>query len=36
MLVNASIDGGKHLGSGSYLIDPNNDIRAHMTWPCTY
>lgn len=35
MMVNASVDGGKHLGSGSYLIDPNNDIRAHMTWPCT-
>jgi endonuclease YncB( thermonuclease family) len=35
MLVNASIDGGRHLGSGSYLIDPMNDIRAHMTWPCT-
>jgi endonuclease YncB( thermonuclease family) len=36
MLVNASIDGGPHLGSGSYLIDPDDDIRAHMTWPCTY
>ena len=35
MLVNASIDGGKHYGSGSYLIDRDNDIRAHMTWPCT-
>jgi endonuclease YncB( thermonuclease family) len=35
MLVNASIDGGPHLGSGSYLIDPQDDIRAHLTWPCT-
>lgn len=35
MLVNASIDGGRHLGSGSYLLDPDYDIRAHMTWPCT-
>jgi len=35
MLVNASIDGGRHLGSGSYLIDPDDDIRAHLTWPCT-
>lgn len=35
MLVNASIDGGPHLGSGSYLIDKQNNIRAHQTWPCT-
>jgi hypothetical protein len=35
MLVNAELDSRKHLGSGAYLIDPNNDIRAHMTWPCT-
>jgi endonuclease YncB( thermonuclease family) len=35
MLVNASVDGGRHYGSGSYLIDPDNDIRAYMTWPCT-
>ncbi len=35
MLVDASIDGGTHLGMGSYLIDPDDDIRAHMTWPCT-
>jgi endonuclease YncB( thermonuclease family) len=35
MLVNAAIDGGTHLGSGSYLIDPQDDIRAHSTWPCT-
>ena len=35
MLVNASLDGGPYLGSGSYLIDPQDDIRAHMTWPCT-
>jgi hypothetical protein len=34
MLVNASVDGGRHLGSGSYLIDPDGDIRASMTWPC--
>jgi endonuclease YncB( thermonuclease family) len=35
MLVNASIDGGPHLGSGSYLIDKQDNIRAHQTWPCT-
>ena len=35
LLVNGSIDGGKHLGGGSYLIDPEDDIRAHLTWPCT-
>ena len=35
MLVNAELDGSKNLGSGSYLIDPNNDIRAYTTWPCT-
>lgn len=36
MLANASIDGGPHLGTGSYLIDPQDDIRAHLTWPCTF
>ena len=35
MLVNAELDGDPRLGSGSYLIDPHNDIRAHSTWPCT-
>ena len=35
MFVNASIDGGPHLGSGSYLIDKQNNIQAHQTWPCT-
>jgi hypothetical protein len=35
LMYAASLDGGPHLGSGSYLIDPDNDIRASMTWPCT-
>lgn len=34
MLQNAATTGDKHLGSGSYLVDPDGDIRAHMTWPC--
>lgn len=34
MLVDADLDGGKHVGGGAYLIDPGGDIRAHMTWPC--
>lgn len=34
MLVDADIDGRKHVGGGSYLIDPGGDIRASMTWPC--
>jgi endonuclease YncB( thermonuclease family) len=35
MLANANLDGGPLVGSGSYLIDPNDDIRAQMSWPCT-
>ena len=35
MLQNADLTGRDHLGSGSYLVDPHGDIRAHMTWPCT-
>jgi endonuclease YncB( thermonuclease family) len=35
MLQNADLTGKQHLGSGSYLVDPDGDIRAHMTWPCT-
>jgi hypothetical protein len=35
MLADASIDGGKYSGTGAYLIDPSNDIRAWSTWPCT-
>jgi endonuclease YncB( thermonuclease family) len=35
MLQNADLTGKRHLGSGSYLVDPDGDIRAHMTWPCT-
>lgn len=35
MLQNIDSTGRQHLGSGSYLVDPGGDIRAHMTWPCT-
>lgn len=35
MLQNAASTGKHHLGSGSYLVDPDGDIRAYMTWPCT-
>ncbi|MGZ4639410.1 MAG: lamin tail domain-containing protein [Actinomycetes bacterium] len=35
MLTDANLDGGRHMGTGSYLIDRDNDIRAHMDWPCT-
>ena len=34
MLQNADSTGEQHLGSGAYLIDPQGDIRASMTWPC--
>lgn len=34
MLQNPDATGGRHLGTGSYLIDPDGDIRAHMTWSC--
>ena len=29
-----TLGGGPHIGSGSYLIDPDGDIRASATWPC--
>lgn len=34
MLQDTLLDGGPYLGTGSYLIDPDGDIRAWMTWPC--
>jgi micrococcal nuclease len=34
MLVDANLGGGPHVGGGSYLIDPDGDIRASATWPC--
>lgn len=34
MLPDANLDGNAHVGGGAYLIDPQGDIRASMTWPC--
>lgn len=34
LLRDAALEGRKHLGSGSYLVDPQGDIRAWATWPC--
>ena len=34
MLQNPDQTGRQHLGSGAYLVDPQGDIRASMTWPC--
>lgn len=34
MLPDADLFGNKNVGGGSYLVDADGDIRAHMTWPC--